>query len=80
MSINKQGYQFISCIMVLLTFFLSTNLKGAETSFSPSVTQGFNFDKTEQLSVGHITSLAIGTTELNADLLVTDPEDPKSDH
>ncbi len=80
MNVNKQGYLLNCCVIILLSFFPSTNLEGAETSFSLSVTQGFNFDINEQLSVGHITSLAIGTTELNADLSVTDPEDLNGDH
>ena len=79
MNVNKQGYLLICCVIILLSFFPSTNLEGAEISFSLSVTQGFNFDITEQLSVGHITSLTIGTTELNADLSVTNPEDPDGD-
>jgi hypothetical protein len=79
MDINKQGYLLICCVIILLSFFPSTNLEGAEISFSLSVTQGFNFDINEQLSVGHITSLTIGTTELNADLSVTDPEFPNGD-
>jgi len=80
MNVNKQGYLLICCVIILLSFFPSTNLEGAEISFSLSVTQGFNFDITEHLSVGHITSLTIGTTELNADLSVTDPEDLYGDN
>ena len=47
----------------------------AESSYSCSVSQGFNFQKDEQILVGHINSLKIGETELKSDLNVTDPED-----
>lgn len=47
----------------------------AESSYSCSVSQGFNFQKDEQILIGHINSLKIGETELKSDLNVTDPED-----
>jgi len=47
----------------------------AESSFSCSVSQGFNFQKDSQEVVGHINYLKIGDTELKADIGVTDPED-----
>jgi len=47
----------------------------AELSYSCSVSQGFNFQKDEQILVGHINTLKIGETELKADLNITDPED-----
>ena len=47
----------------------------AESSFSCSVSQGFNFQKDEQILVGHIVSCKVGDTEFEADLNVSDPED-----
>jgi hypothetical protein len=47
----------------------------AESSYSCSVTQGFNFEKDSQEIVGHINYLKIGDTEIKADLNVTNPED-----
>ena len=47
----------------------------AESSYECSVSQGFNFQKDEQILVGHINSLKIGETELKSDLNITDPED-----
>lgn len=47
----------------------------AESSYDCSVTQGFNFQKDEQILVGHINSLKIGGKEFSADLNITDPED-----
>jgi hypothetical protein len=48
----------------------------AESSYSCSVSQGFNFQKDAQILVGHINYLKIGDTELTADLNVTDPANP----
>jgi len=50
----------------------------AESSFSCSVSQGFNFEKDRQDIVGHINYLKIGDTEIKADLNVTNPEDISS--
>ncbi|MCK5797001.1 MAG: hypothetical protein KAI47_07460 [Deltaproteobacteria bacterium] len=47
----------------------------AESSFNPSVRQGFNFEKDSQDMVGHINSLKIGDKEMKSDFSVTDPED-----
>ncbi len=47
----------------------------AVSSYSCSVGQGFNFQKDEQVLVGHIVYLKIGESELKADLNVTNPED-----
>ncbi|MGD8435986.1 MAG: hypothetical protein PVI73_17830 [Syntrophobacterales bacterium] len=47
----------------------------AESSYSCSVTQGFNFEKDSQEILGHINYLKIGDTEIKADLNVTNPED-----
>jgi len=47
----------------------------AESSYGCSVSQGFNFQKDEQILVGHINSIKIGETELKSDLNITDPED-----
>jgi hypothetical protein len=47
----------------------------AVSSYSCSVTQGFNFEKDAQQIVGHINYLKIGDTEIKADINVTNPED-----
>jgi len=47
----------------------------AESSFSCSVSQGFNFQKDEQILVGHIVACKVGETQFDADLNVSDPED-----
>jgi len=47
----------------------------AESSYSCSVRQGFNFEKDAQILVGYVNELKIGDRELAADLHVTDPED-----
>ena len=51
----------------------------ADSNYSPSVTQGFNFEKDAQVCVGFINSLKIGDTELAVDLAVTDPENISGD-
>lgn len=66
-------------IMVLLLTILllpvfNAPLFGAQSGYSCSVQQGFNFEKNEQVIVGHITYLKIGGKELKADISVTDPE------
>lgn len=45
----------------------------AVNSYSCSVYQGFNFQKDAQDLVGHIVALTIGTSQLAADISVTDP-------
>jgi hypothetical protein len=47
----------------------------AESTYSTSLRQGFNFEKDNQAQVGHITSLKIGDKEFKSDISVTDPED-----
>ena len=47
----------------------------AEMRFDCSVSQGFNFQKDEQIIVGHIVSCKVGEDQFDADLNVTDPED-----
>jgi hypothetical protein len=47
----------------------------AESAYSCSVRQGFNFEKDAQAIVGFVNSVKIGTKELAADLDVTNPED-----
>lgn len=65
-------------MVLLLTISLlpvfNAPLFGAQSSYSCSVQQGFNFAKDEQVIVGHITYLKIGDKELVADISVTDPE------
>jgi len=46
----------------------------AESSYSPSVRHGFNFEKDAQISVGFINYLKIADQELASDLTLTDPE------
>ncbi len=45
----------------------------ATNSYNCSVYQGFNFQKDAQDQVGHIVALKVGTSQLSADLSVTDP-------
>jgi hypothetical protein len=45
----------------------------AGNSYNCSVYQGFNFQKDSQDLVGHIVSVKVGTSDLSADLSVTDP-------
>lgn len=49
--------------------------ENAESSYSCSIRQGFNFEKDAQILVGHLDYLKIGDKELNADFRITDPED-----
>ncbi|MFE8598420.1 hypothetical protein [Archangium violaceum] len=52
-------------------------MSGTTFSRSLDVSQGFNFTKTEQASVGFITKLKLGDVELNADQAsIKDPEQP----
>lgn len=51
----------------------------AASSFYCSIQQGFNFQKDEQLTVGHLYSLEIGTVPLPADIDVMDPIKLESD-
>lgn len=45
----------------------------ASNSYNCSTYQGFNFQKDSQDLVGHIVALKVGTSQLSADLSVTDP-------
>ncbi len=45
----------------------------AANSYNCSTYQGFNFQKDSQDIVGHIVALKVGTSQLSADLSVTDP-------
>lgn len=45
----------------------------SKQSYRPSIVQGFNFQKDNQDTVGHITALKIGDVEYKADLEVQDP-------
>ncbi|MBL4635119.1 MAG: hypothetical protein JKY56_14700 [Kofleriaceae bacterium] len=47
----------------------------AESSYQCSVSQGFNFQKDSQDTIGHIVSLKIGDTALLADFELSDPMD-----
>jgi hypothetical protein len=46
----------------------------AESSYSCSVSQGFNFQKDQQILVGHIVSCKVGNDQFDADLNVSNPE------
>lgn len=46
----------------------------AESSFNCSASQGFNFQKDEQVIIGHLVSCKVGDTALKSDIEVTDPE------
>lgn len=56
----------ISCLLAGIAW-------AASSSFTCSVSQGFNFQKDSQELIGHINSLKIGDTEMSSDLNVTDP-------
>jgi hypothetical protein len=60
-----------------LAALLAIAAYAAESSYTCSVSQGFNFEKDSQAQVGHINYLKIGDTALNSDLSVTDPADVK---
>jgi len=47
----------------------------AELSYNCDIVQGFNFQKDQQVAVGHLVACKIGDTEFDADLNVSDPED-----
>jgi len=51
----------------------------AEVSFSCDVNQAFNFEMDKQVHVGHLETLTIGETVLEADLTVSDAEAPEGD-
>lgn len=59
----------------LLTLAL-VPLFAASSSFTCSVSQGFNFEKDSQDLIGHINYLKIGDTAMDSDLNVTDPANP----
>lgn len=61
---------------LLLLAALPAALYGAESAFTCSVAQGFNFEKDSQVIVGHLNALKIGDTQLEADIAVTDPTNP----
>lgn len=47
----------------------------AESNYPCSISQAFNFQKDEQLRVGHLVSLSIGGTAFTADMTLTNPTD-----
>jgi hypothetical protein len=47
----------------------------ASLTYNCSIRQGFNFEKDRQVLVGHLVSLSIGGTTVNADMTVTVPTD-----
>jgi len=47
----------------------------ADLGFPCSIRQGYNFEKDQQVLVGHLVSLKIGATEFKADTTLTDPND-----
>jgi hypothetical protein len=47
----------------------------AELSYNCSATQGFNFQKDQQVLVGHIVACKVGADQFDADLNVSNPED-----
>jgi len=47
----------------------------AVSSYPCSVRQGFNFEKDQQVLVGHIVSCKVGNDQLDADLNLSNPED-----
>jgi len=57
----------------LLLLGVLVPLFAASSSFTCSVSQGFNFQKDSEEQIGHINYLKIGDTEMKSDLNVTDP-------
>jgi hypothetical protein len=51
----------------------------ASSNYSCSIKQGFNFEKDQQVLVGHLMSMTIGGTALPADTTVTSPTDLKNE-
>ncbi|UOA10460.1 hypothetical protein [Methylobacter sp. S3L5C] len=45
----------------------------ADSQYSCSIRQGFNFEKDAQVLVGHLVTMKIGTQALGADIKVTNP-------
>lgn len=45
----------------------------AELSYNCSLQQAFNFQKDEQLLVGHLVKIKIGTTQIDEDITLVDP-------
>ncbi len=66
---------FRSLCALSLATALAIAAYAAGSSYSCSVGQAFNFQKDEQVTVGHINYLKIGDTILASDLNVTDPRD-----
>lgn len=66
------------CLALLLLLVVPLASYGASSSFTCSVTQGFNFEKDSQEIVGFLQSLKIGDTAMPADIAVTDPMNPKN--
>ena len=69
---NKMTVKGLAGAGLLLTAV--TALFAASSSFTASVSQGFNFQKDSQEVIGHINYLKVGDTVLASDLNVTDPE------
>lgn len=51
----------------------------AESSYPCSIRQAFNFEKDQQVLVGHLVALKIGTVQLAADIKLTNPLQPAAD-
>ena len=51
----------------------------ARSEYNCSVSQGFNFQKDQQMLVGHIVACKVGSDQLDADISVTDPNDISKD-
>jgi hypothetical protein len=51
----------------------------ASSNYNCSIKQGFNFEKDQQVLVGHLMSMTIGGTALPADMTVTSPTDLKNE-
>ena len=64
---------FRSLCALCLATALAIAAYAAASSYSCSVSQGFNFEKDSQVTVGHINYLKIGDTVMASDLNVTNP-------
>jgi hypothetical protein len=73
----RTRFAFVTAVPALLLLaVLPATLYGASSSFSCSVSQGFNFERDSQEIVGHLNALKIGDVQLEPDLTVTDPTNP----
>jgi len=77
--LKKQCASVFLLVVCLLGILGSQVVHADEIEKPCDVRQGFNFDRGVQSTVGHLISLSIGDTQLNADFRVTIPTEPGGD-